>query len=60
MINLGISCPRCGCRDFRDAIGRPWDVTKVVKLPGSIRRYRICRYCGKRVRTAEIIDKIDK
>lgn len=53
----GIRCPKCGCADFRDEDGRPWDVIKVVRIPGAIRRYKICRYCGFRVRTKEIIEK---
>ena len=45
----GIICPKCGCRD--------WRVMDSVALPnGNIRRYRVCRHCGKRIRTIERID----
>lgn len=54
---LGLQCPNCGCEDFRDEIGRPWDTVKTIPIPGAIRRHKICRYCGKRIRTKEIIDK---
>ncbi len=55
----GLKCPRCGCADFRDEMGRPWDTVKTIPIPGAIRRYKICRYCGKKVRTKEIIEKED-
>lgn len=55
--NLGIRCPKCGCADFRDEEGRPWEVTNVVKIPGATRRYKNCRHCGHRVRTKETIEK---
>ncbi len=34
----GFGCRKCGCRDFR--------VRNTVPIPGFIRRYRVCRYCG--------------
>jgi len=53
----GIKCPRCGCADLRDPPDRPWRVVKTLAMPGWIRRYRICRNCGKVIRTKEKIDK---
>ena len=44
-------------RIFRDDQGRPWSVRRTVRLPGRVRRYMTCRYCGKRVRTLERIDR---
>ena len=52
----GLRCPNCGCADFRDEMGRPWDTVKTVNIPGAVRRYKICRYCGKMVRTKEKIE----
>ena len=52
----GLVCPKCGCADWRDEAGRPWQTTKTVNMPGAVRRYKICRHCGRRVRTKEIID----
>jgi len=56
MAQDGIRCPRCGCADLRGYDGRPWRTVKTLPIPGAIRRYRICRNCGRRVRTREIID----
>ena len=53
----GLKCPRCGCADFRAEDGRPFDTVKTVNIPGAIRRYKICRWCGKRVRTRETIER---
>lgn len=47
-IELGIRCPKCGCRDLLTG--------NTIKQLGRIIRYRICRYCGKRIRTKEKID----
>ena len=44
----GLKCPRCGCRMFRTAT--------TVPLAGQVRRYRVCRHCGRRIRTRETID----
>jgi transcriptional regulator NrdR family protein len=53
----GLRCSKCGCADFRDENGRPFKTVKTMPLPGNaIRRYKICRYCGKRIRTKEVID----
>jgi len=56
---VGLKCPNCGCEDFRDEEGRPWDTVKTIPIFGAIRRYKICRYCGKKVRTKETIEKED-
>jgi len=52
----GLKCPTCGCADFRTEDGRPWATVKTVNIPGAVRRYKICRYCGRRVRTKEMIE----
>ncbi len=52
----GIVCPRCGCRDLRAPDGRPWEITKVERKYGFIRRRRVCRHCGKVVNTHERIE----
>ena len=52
----GLRCPNCNCADFKDEQGRPWDTRKTVNIPGAVRRYKICRYCGKTVRTRETIE----
>lgn len=42
----GIPCPRCGCCHH--------STRNTVPLPnGAIRRYRICRHCGKVFPTRE-------
>jgi DNA-directed RNA polymerase subunit RPC12/RpoP len=41
----GIACPQCGCRHMR--------VGDTDPLSGKIRRYRICRHCGRRTVTFE-------
>lgn len=42
----GVYCPRCNCGDLR--------VETTVRLPGGrIRRYRVCRHCGRRLTTVE-------
>ena len=45
----GIACPDCGCRHLI--------VDATRKFFGGVTRYRICRNCGRRVRTREIIKK---
>lgn len=42
---LGIACPKCGCRD--------WRVRNTQPTTDSIRRYRVCRHCGHTRRTVE-------
>ena len=54
--NTGLRCPACGCADFRDEFGRPWETVRTVNIPGAVRRYKICRYCGRKVRTREVIE----
>lgn len=46
---LGLSCPACGCRDFR--------TRKTERKQDHIYRYKNCRHCGRSVHTNEIIDK---
>lgn len=41
----GLRCRRCNCADWRIETTRRHD--------GMIVRYRICRYCGARLTTAE-------
>jgi DNA-directed RNA polymerase subunit RPC12/RpoP len=41
----GLVCRKCGCRDFRV------DTTRDVA--DGIARYRVCRNCGRRIRTIE-------
>ena len=53
---VGLKCPVCGCKDFRDEDGRPFKTVRTVNVPNAIRRYKICRYCGKKIRTKEIIE----
>ncbi|NIP26657.1 MAG: hypothetical protein GWN94_19800 [Phycisphaerae bacterium] len=55
--NVGLKCPKCGCADFRTEDGRPWKTVTTVPIPGAVRRYKICRHCGKRIRTKETIEK---
>ena len=61
----GIRCPRCGCRDLLTPQGipvrmatpdPPWNVTKVERRLGYIRRRRVCRHCGTPVFTREMIE----
>lgn len=52
--DLGIRCPSCGCRHC------PKDPTKVDRtvtlgVNQSIRRYRICRNCGRAFITKEVV-----
>ena len=44
---LGLECPKCGCRHFRVIYTRP--------RKGHIVRLKECRYCGRRVLTREQI-----
>jgi transcriptional regulator NrdR family protein len=44
----GLSCQTCGCRDF--------ETTNTVRLPNGIRRYKVCRHCGRGVTTRETIE----
>ena len=60
----GLQCPKCGCGDFRldnglpgDTPHRPWDTVKTIQGKNYVIRYKICRYCGHRIRTKEVIEK---
>jgi len=44
---LGLECPKCGCKHFRVIYTRP--------KKGQIIRRKECRYCGWRVLTREQI-----
>jgi hypothetical protein len=44
----GLSCLGCGCRDF--------ETTHTVRLPNGVRRYKVCRHCGRGVSTREMIE----
>ncbi len=43
----GLSCPDCGCRHLV--------VETTRRFFKGVTRYRVCRNCGRRVRTTEII-----
>ncbi len=43
--DVGIACPRCGCRDFRVIYTRPRE--------RRLERRRECRHCGRRITTYE-------
>ncbi len=43
----GIACPRCGCRDLR--------VRNTRRTDHAIRRYRVCRHCGRTITTSETL-----
>lgn len=44
---VGISCPRCGCRELR--------TRRTMRVrEGMIRRYRECVYCGRTMTTHEV------
>jgi len=45
----GILCPACGCADIR--------TTHTIRHPGSVKRYRQCRYCGRKMITREKLEK---
>ncbi|HOK96389.1 MAG TPA: hypothetical protein PK052_06780 [Anaerohalosphaeraceae bacterium] len=46
---VGLRCPSCGCTHFYTIDSRPI-------VGNRIRRRRICRNCGRQVRTIERID----
>jgi transcriptional regulator NrdR family protein len=46
--DLGIRCPRCGCRHFYTTNTEPL-------RDGRIRRRKVCRHCGRKVVTFETI-----
>ena len=41
----GIPCPKCG--------GTRWRVTNTWRLPGCVRRRRVCLRCGRPISTVE-------
>lgn len=41
----GIPCPRCGCCDLR--------TVRTMRVGRHIRRYKVCRHCGRRLVTCE-------
>lgn len=43
------TCPDCGCQDFRVTNSLHWEA-------GQKRRYRVCRHCGYKIRTREVLD----
>jgi len=45
----GLKCPRCG--------GMEWETVTTKRIPGGVRRYRVCENCGRGVRTRERIEK---
>jgi len=62
----GLQCPRCGCKHLTEPDGSPttettpaWKITKTERHVGFIRRKRVCRHCGKVVRTREVIERAD-
>jgi len=45
--DVGIACPRCGCRQF--------STTKTMRVrEGMVRRYKRCRHCERTVVTHEV------
>ncbi len=48
---LGISCPRCGCRHFRTTHTEPL-------RDGRVRRRKVCRHCGRKVVTFESVPAV--
>jgi len=45
----GLICPGCGCPQFAD--GK--NVRNTVRVNGAVRRYRVCRNCGRIWTTTE-------
>jgi transcriptional regulator NrdR family protein len=43
---VGIRCPRCGCRHFKTSHTEPL-------RDGRVRRRKVCRHCGRKVVTFE-------
>jgi hypothetical protein len=46
IVETGLECRNCGCRDFRVVYTRPRPGNKIM-------RRRACRHCGKRITTFE-------
>ena len=45
----GLKCPKCGHFDC-------WETLATRRIPGGVRRYRVCSNCGRRVKTREKIE----
>ena len=45
--DVGICCPKCGCRHFKTTHTEPL-------RDGRIRRRKTCRHCGRRLVTYEV------
>ncbi len=45
----GLKCPRCG--------HTKWETLATRRIPGGVRRYRVCKNCGRQVKTREKIDR---
>jgi len=56
-MTVGIKCPNCGCQDWRDENGQPWEIIKTQPISGAVRRRRRCRNCGKIIVTREKIEQ---
>jgi DNA-directed RNA polymerase subunit RPC12/RpoP len=48
--NMGIACPKCGCRDLRFSYNKD--------VPGGLDRVKRCRNCGTRVLTSEAVKRV--
>jgi len=46
--DVGLKCPRCACRHFY--------TVNTKRLRGWIRRRKVCRNCGRKIRTRERLD----
>ena len=46
----GVECPKCGCKDLR--------VFSTRKELRRIKRVRVCRCCGAKIRTYEMIELV--
>jgi transcriptional regulator NrdR family protein len=51
--DLGIQCPRCGCRHFHTTNTEPL-------RDGRIRRRKACRHCGRKVVTFEAVPAVPR
>jgi len=47
----GLECPKCGCAHFRVLYTRP-------ATGGRLLRRRMCRHCGRRVTTYEVVGNV--
>lgn len=57
----GLACPKCACRHVPDENAgrkrRASEVTHSEDIPDRIRRRRVCRACGYRFTTVEILTR---